>query len=181
MKTDFKIDQAHSSAHFVVRHMMVTNVRGGFRSVNGSVVYDPGNPAASSIEAVIDAASINTNDDQRDAHLRSADFLDVEKYPTITFKSSKVEPAGDGEWKATGDLTIHGVSRPVVLKVEGPTNEEKDPWGNIRIGASAATKIKRSDFGLTWNAALETGGILVGDDLKIELDVSLVKSEAAAA
>jgi polyisoprenoid-binding protein YceI len=181
MKTNFKIVQAHSSAHFVVRHMMVTNVRGGFRSVNGSVVFDPDNLAASSIEAVIDAASINTNDDQRDAHLRSADFLDVEKYPTITFKSSKVEPAGDGEWKATGDLSIHGVSRPVVLKVEGPTNEEKDPWGNIRVGASAITKIRRSDFGLTWNAALETGGILVGDDLKIELDVSLVKSEAKAA
>jgi polyisoprenoid-binding protein YceI len=181
MKASYKIDSAHSSAHFVVRHMMVTNVRGGFRSVNGTVMFDPANPAASSIEAVIDAASINTNDDQRDAHLRSADFLDTEKFPAITFKSTKVEPAGDGEWKASGDLTIHGVTRPVVLKVEGPTNEEKDPSGNIRIGASAATKIKRSDFGLTWNAALETGGILVGDDLKIELDVSLIKSAASAA
>jgi polyisoprenoid-binding protein YceI len=105
----------------------------------------------------------------------------VEKFPAISFKSTNIERVDDGEWKATGDLTIHGVTRPVVLKVEGPTSEEKDPWGNVRIGASAATKIKRSDFGLTWNAALETGGILVGDDLKIELDVSLVKSEAAAA
>jgi polyisoprenoid-binding protein YceI len=181
MKTTYKIDSAHSSAHFVVRHMMVTNVRGGFRSVNGTVVFDPADPAGSSIEAVIDAASISTLDDQRDAHLRSADFLDVEKFPAITFKSTKVERVGDDEWKAAGDLTIHGVSRPVVLKVEGPTSEEKDPWGNVRIGASAVTKIKRSDFGLTWNAALETGGILVGDDLKIELDVSLVKSEVAAA
>jgi polyisoprenoid-binding protein YceI len=181
MKTTYKIDPAHSSAHFVVRHMMVTNVRGGFRSLNGTVVFDPADPAGSSIETVIDAASINTNDDQRDNHLRSADFLDVEKYPTITFKSTRIEQAGDDEWKATGDLTIHGVTRTVVLKVEGPTGEGKDPWGNIRIGASAATKIKRSDFGLTWNAALETGGILVGDDLKIELDVSLVKSEAAKA
>jgi polyisoprenoid-binding protein YceI len=181
MKKTYKMDPAHSSAHFVVRHMMVTNVRGGFRSVNGTVVFDPEDPAGSSIEAVIDAASISTMDDQRDAHLRSADFLDVEKYPTITFQSTKVERTGDDEWKATGELTIHGVTRPVVLKIEGPTAEGKDPWGNIRIGASAATKIKRSDFGLTWNAALETGGILVGDDLKIELDVSLIKSEAAAA
>jgi polyisoprenoid-binding protein YceI len=161
--------------------MMVTNVRGGFRTVNGAVVFDPQNQAASSIEAVIDAASISTLDDQRDAHLRSADFLDVEKFPTVAFKSTKLEPAGDGEWKATGDLTIHGVTRPVVLKVEGPTSEEKDPWGNIRVGASATTRIKRSDFGLTWNAALETGGILVGDELKIELEVSLIKAEAAAA
>jgi polyisoprenoid-binding protein YceI len=181
MKTTFKIDPAHSSAQFVVRHMMVTNVRGGFRSVNGTVVFDPADPAGSSIEAVIDAASINTMDEQRDAHLKSADFLDVQKFPTITFQSTKLEPAGDGEWKATGNLTIHGVSRPVVLHVEGPTAEGKDPWGNIRVGASATTKIKRSDFGLIWNAALETGGILVGDDLKIELDVSLVKGESAAA
>jgi polyisoprenoid-binding protein YceI len=181
MKPIFTIDPAHSSAQFVVRHMMVTNVRGGFRSVNGTVVFDPADPAGSSIEALIDAASISTMDEQRDAHLKSADFLDVEKYPSITFKSTKLEPAGDGEWKATGNLTIHGVTRPVVLKVEGPTAEGKDPWGNIRVGASATTKIKRSDFGLTWNAALETGGILVGDDLKIELDVSLVKAESAAA
>jgi polyisoprenoid-binding protein YceI len=178
MKTTYKIDPAHSSAQFSVRHMMVTNVRGGFRSVNGAVEFDPTNPAGSSVEAVIDAASISTLDEQRDAHLRSADFLDTEKFPTITFKSAKLEPAGDGEWKATGDLTIHGVTRPVVLKVDGPTSEEKDPWGNVRAGASATTRIKRSDFGLTWNAALETGGILVGDDLKIELDIALIKTAA---
>jgi polyisoprenoid-binding protein YceI len=181
MKKTYKIDPAHSSAHFVVRHMMVTNVRGGFRSMNGTVVVDPGNPSASSIEAVIDAASISTLDDQRDAHLRSADFLDVEKFPAIHFQSTRIEPAGDGEWKAAGDLSIHGVTRPVVLKVEGSTSEEKDPWGNIRAGASATTRIKRSDFGLTWNAALETGGILVGDELKIELEISMIKAEAAAA
>jgi polyisoprenoid-binding protein YceI len=181
MKATYDIDPAHSSAHFSVRHMMVTNVRGGFRSVKGTVAFDPENPAASTIEAVIDATSISTLDDQRDAHLRSADFLDVEKFPSITFKSTSIEPAGDDELKVTGDLTIHGVTRPVVLKVEGPTSEEKDPWGNVRAGASATTKIKRSDFGLTWNAALETGGILVGDDLKIELDVSLVKAGAVAA
>jgi polyisoprenoid-binding protein YceI len=176
MKNTYQIDPAHSSAHFTVRHMMVTNVHGGFKKVTGSVTYDPQNPAASTVQAEIDAASINTNDEQRDTHLRTADFLDVEKFPTITFRSTKVEAAGEGEFKITGDLTIHGVTRPVVLNVEGPAPEGKDPWGNTRTGATATTKIKRSDFGLTWNAALETGGILVGDDLKIELDLSLIKA-----
>lgn len=176
MKTTYQIDPAHSGAHFTVRHMMVTNVRGGFQKVTGTVVYDAANPSDSQVEAVIDTASINTNEPQRDAHLRSADFLDVEKHPTITFHSTRVEKAGDDEFKVTGDLTIHGVTRPVVLNVEGPTAEGKDPWGNMRIGATATTKIKRSDYGLTWNAALETGGILVGDDLKIELDLSLIKA-----
>ena len=176
MKAAYQIDPAHSSAQFVVRHMMITNVRGGFSSVKGTVVYDPDNLAESSIETEIDAATIKTMDEQRDAHLKSADFLDVEKHPTIAFKSAKIEASGDGELKATGDLNIHGVTKQVVLKVGGPTAEGKDPWGNARIGASATTKIKRSDFGLTWNAALETGGILVGDDLKIELEVSLIKA-----
>lgn len=176
MKTTYQIDPAHSSAQFSVRHMMVTNVRGGFRKVQGTVVYDPENPANSSVNAEIDAASINTNEEQRDAHLRSADFLHAEQFPTITFRSTRVEKAGEGEFKVTGDLTIHGVTRPVVLNVDGPAPEGKDPWGNTRTGATATTKIKRSDFGLTWNAALETGGILVGDDLKIELDLSLIKA-----
>jgi len=181
MKTTYTIDPAHSSAQFVVRHMMITNVRGGFSSVTGTIVYDSENPAASTIEAVIDATTINTLDAQRDAHLQSADFLDVATFPTITFKSTKVAGSGKGELQVTGDLTIHGVTKPVVLKVDGPTAEGKDPFGNTRIGASASTKIKRSDFGLTWNAALETGGILVGDDLRIELEVSMIKSAAQAA
>jgi polyisoprenoid-binding protein YceI len=176
MKISYSIDTAHSTAQFVVRHMMITNVRGGFGKVSGTVLFDPANPAATAIDATIDTTSINTNDPQRDAHLRSADFLDTDKFPTITFKSKKF----DGE-KLTGDLTIHGVTREVALAVDGPTAEEKDPWGNTRIGASATAKIKRSDFGLTWNAALETGGILVGDDLKIELEVSLIKAAAEAA
>jgi polyisoprenoid-binding protein YceI len=155
--------------------MMITNVRGGFNNVQGTVAYDTENPSASSINVVIDANTINTMEPDRDKHLKSADFLDVEKFPTITFKSKLVEPAGDGELRVAGELTIHGVTKEVVLKVDGPTGEEKDPWGSTRIGASATTKIKRSDFGLTWNAALETGGILVGDDLKIELDTSLIK------
>ncbi len=176
MSTTYKIDPAHSSAHFVVRHMMITNVRGSFSNIQGTIVWDAANPGQSTIEAVIDATTIQTQEAPRDAHLKSADFLDVEKYPTITFKSTKVESTGDDELKVTGDLTIHGATKSVALKVEGPTAEGKDPWGNARIGASATTKIKRSEFGLTWNAALETGGILVGDDLKIELEVSLIKS-----
>jgi polyisoprenoid-binding protein YceI len=181
VKTTYKIDPAHSSANFVVRHMMITNVRGGFSGVEGTIEFDPENPTDARVEAVIETAKINTLDENRDAHLRSADFLDAEAYPTMTFKSTRVERAGEGEWKVTGDLSIHGVTKSVVLKVEGPTAEGKDPFGNVRIGASATTKIKRSEFGLTWNAALETGGILVGDDLKIELEISAIRAEAAAA
>jgi polyisoprenoid-binding protein YceI len=178
MKTTYEIDPAHSSAQFSVRHMMITNVRGGFSSVKGTVVFDAANPADSTVEATIDVNTIATLDAQRDAHLKSADFLDAENHPVITFKSTKVEVDGSDEGKVTGDLTIHGVTKQVVLKVEGPTQEGKDPWGNTRIGASATTKIKRSDFGLTWNAALETGGIMVGDDLKIELEVEMIKAAA---
>lgn len=176
MKNTYNIDPAHSAAHFSVRHMMITNVRGSFGSVKGTVTYDSENPSDSSIDAVIDTTSINTQEPQRDAHLKSADFLDVEKFPTITFKSTKVVSESSEEQTVTGELTIHGVTKEVVLKVEGPTTEGKDPWGNARIGASATTKIKRGDFGLTWNAALETGGILVGDDVKIELEISLIKA-----
>jgi polyisoprenoid-binding protein YceI len=176
MKTTYTIDPAHSTAQFVARHMMITNVRGGFSGVQGTVAYDPENPTASSVEVVIDANRINTLEPARDAHLKSADFLDVEKYPTIIFKSSSSAPDGDGELRLQGDLTIHGMTKPVVLKVEVPSAETKDPMGDARIGASAATRIKRSDFGLTWNAALETGGLLVGDNLKIELEVSLIRA-----
>lgn len=181
MKTTYKIDPAHSSAQFVVRHMMITNVRGGFSGVQGTIEYDPANPTESRIDVVIDASKINTLDEQRDAHLKSPDFLNTEQYPTITFRSKKIVRADDVEWKITGDLTIHGVTKEVVLHAEGPTAEGKDPFGNRRIGASASTKIKRSDFGLTWNAAVETGGVLVGDELKIELEISAIRSESAAA
>jgi len=181
LKTTYKIDPAHSTAQFVVRHMMITNVRGGFSGVQGTIDYDPENPGNARVDVVIDASKINTLDEQRDAHLKSADFLHVEQHPTITFKSKKIAQAGNGEWKITGDLTVHGVTKEVVLNAEGPTAEGKDPYGNTRIGSSASTKIKRSDFGLTWNAALETGGILVGDDLRIELEVSAIRSESAAA
>src|SRR5579862_3999512 len=175
MKIQYEIDPAHSSAHFSIRHLMISNVRGAFTSVKGTILYDPDNPEESSVDAVIDATTINTQEAQRDAHLKSADFLDCEKYPAITFKSKKIKSGGD-EALVTGDLTIHGVTKEVVLKVEGPTSETKDPWGNTRIGASAATKIKRSDFGLTWNAVLEAGGFMVGDDLKIELEIEAIKA-----
>jgi len=176
MSTTYKIDPAHSTAHVVARHMMITNVRGAFNNIEGTVTWDSANPQQSAVEATIDATTISTGVTDRDNHLKSADFLDVAKFPVITFKSTSVSVEGEGEAKVAGELTIHGVTKPVVLKVEGPTSEGKDPWGNTRIGASATTKIKRSDFGLTWNAALETGGVLVGDDLKIEIEVSLIKS-----
>lgn len=170
----YQIDPAHSSAHFSVRHMMISNVRGEFTKMSGKVVWDAENPANSSIENSIDASSINTRDAQRDGHLKSADFLDVEKYPSIEFRSTKVE-SNDGEIRVTGDLTIHGVTKSVVLDVEDATPETKDPWGNVRIGASATTKIRRKDFGLTWNAALETGGVLVGEEVKISIEVEALR------
>ena len=155
--------------------MMITNVRGAFGSVKGKVEFDPANPNDASVEVVIDASTIRTLDEQRDLHLKSADFLDIAKYPTITFRSTKISLDGDGTAGVTGDLTIHGVTKPVTLKVEGPTAESKDPWGNVRVGASAATRINRSEFGLNWNAALESGGIMVADELTIELDVEMIR------
>ena len=171
----YEIDPTHSSVHFSVRHLMVSNVRGEFTKVSGTIQFDPQNPAASTVEASIDATSINTRDDQRDGHLKSADFLDVEKFPAITFKSTHVQPHADGG-KVTGDLTIHGVTRTITLDVEGPGTEIKDPWGKQRIGASATAKLSRKDYGLTWNAALETGGVMVGDEVKITLDLEAVRS-----
>ena len=175
MKTTYKIDPVHSSAQFIARHMMISNVRGGFGKVEGTVVYDPKNLAASTVDVAIDASTVTTLEPARDAHLKSPDFLDVEKYPSITFGSKAITTNGDGELQVKGDLTIHGVTKEVVLKVEGPSAQEKDTLGNARIGASANTRIKRSEFGLVWNAALETLGVLIGDNVKIELEVSLIK------
>ncbi|MFV8258840.1 YceI family protein [Bdellovibrio bacteriovorus] len=172
--TKWNIDPMHSSANFTIKHMMIAKVHGGFEKLSGSLSLDSSDITKSSIEAVIDASSINTREAQRDTHLKSADFFDVEKYPTLNFKSTKVEKDGD-DLKVTGDLTIHGITKEVVLAVEGPTAEMKDPYGNIKIGISATTKIKRKDFGLSWNAALEAGGVLVGDDVSISLDVQFAK------
>jgi polyisoprenoid-binding protein YceI len=174
--TTWNIDPAHSVAEFKVKHMMIANVKGHFSKVSGVLVRDESNPAKDRVEATIEAASIQTRDDQRDAHLKSPDFFHVEKFPTLHFKSTSVSVVGDGELSVEGDLTIHGVTRKVLFAVEGPTPPAKDPWGNTRIGLSASTKINRKDFGLTWNAALETGGILVGDDITITLDAQFVKA-----
>ncbi len=174
MSVTYSIDTAHSQAQFKVRHMMIANVKGEFTKVTGTVVLDEANPSASSVEAAIDVSTISTRDAQRDGHLKSADFFDVEKFPEITFKSTGVKMSG-GEAEVAGHLTIHGVSKPVTLKVESFTPEAKDPWGMMRRGAEAKTKISRKDFGMEFNVALEAGGFLVGDDVEITLDVELVR------
>ena len=174
--TTWNIDPVHSVAEFKVKHMMISNVKGRFTGVKGTLTLDENDLLNSRVEASIEAASIDTREADRDTHLKSADFFDVEKFPTLSFKSTSVSRNPDGELAATGDLAIHGVTRSVVFKVEGPTAPGKDPWGATRIGVEASTKISRKDFGLTWNAALETGGILVGDDVTITLDVEFVKA-----
>ncbi len=174
--TTWNIDSVHTVAEFKVKHMMISNVKGQFTAVQGVLTLDENDFTKSSIEASIDAASINTREADRDAHLMSADFFDVEKFPTLTFKSTHISRTGEVELAVAGDLTIHGVTRNVVFNVEGPTAPAKDPWGNTRMGLSGTTKINRKDYGLTWNAALETGGILVGDEVTITLDVEFVKA-----
>ncbi|MFT3696172.1 MAG: YceI family protein [Kofleriaceae bacterium] len=170
----YNIDGSHSTAEFTVRHLMITNVKGRFGTLAGTVEYDAAKPEASKIEVSIDASSIDTREEKRDAHLKSADFFDVEKFPKITFTSKSVKKTDDG-FAATGDLVMHGVTKEVTLEVETPSGETKDPWGNQRIGTSATAKINRKDWGLGWNAALETGGVVVGEQVKIHIDVSLVK------
>lgn len=174
--TTWNIDPVHSAAQFKVKHMMISNVKGEFTAVKGSLEFDPQNIKNSRVQAEIDASTINTREPQRDAHLKSADFFDVEKFPTLSFRSTQVSQNGDGELAVSGELTIHGDTHPVTFVVEGPSEPTKDPWGNTRIGLSATTKINRRDFGLTWNAALETGGILVGEEVTITLDVQFVKA-----
>ncbi len=168
-------DASHSNASFKVKHMMVSTVRGEFTKVNGDVQYDMKAPEKIAIDATIDAASIDTRDAKRDEHLRAADFFDVAKHPKLTFKSKSAKQVAPGVLDVNGDLTIRGVTKPVVLRVEGLNQEAKDPWGNVRIGGTATTKINRKDFGLTWNQALETGGLLVGEDVEIAIDVELIK------
>lgn len=172
----WNIDGSHSTAEFSVRHLMITNVKGRFGTLSGTVDYDPEKPEASQIDVTIDATSVDTRDEKRDAHLRSPDFFDIEKFPTLTFKSTSVKKTDDG-FAATGDLTIHGVTKPITLEVETPSAQSKDPWGNTRIGTSAHAKINRTDFGLNFNAALETGGVLVGEQVKISIEVSLVQAK----
>ena len=174
--TTWNIDPVHSAAEFKVKHMMISNVKGQFTGVTGKLSLDETDVLNSQVEATIDAASINTREPQRDAHLKSPDFFDTEKFPTLTFKSTHVSRTGEAELAVDGDLTIHAVTRKVTFEVEGPTAPTKDPWGNTRLGLSATAKINRKDFGLTWNAALETGGILVGEEVTITLEVEFVKA-----
>jgi polyisoprenoid-binding protein YceI len=175
----WQIDSAHSAAHFSVRHLLVSNVRGSFSKVTGAVVIDERDIAKSSVEATIDATSIDTREPKRDAHLKSADFLDVANHPTIAFKSKQVERAGKDRLRVIGDLTIRGVTKQVVLDVEGPTAAIKDPSGNLKRGATATVKINRFDFGVAWNKALEAGGLVVGEEVSITLDLELGRKPEA--
>ena len=178
-RTTWQIDPAHTEVGFAVKHMMLATVKGRFADVTGTISIDEADLAGSTVDVTIGTASIDTRQEQRDAHLRSADFFDVENHPTLTFVSRQVETSGSGKLRITGDLTIRGVTREVVLE----TAEEgrgKDPWGNERVGFSASTAIDRREFGLTWNNALETGGVLVGNEVRISLDVEAVKAEVAA-
>jgi polyisoprenoid-binding protein YceI len=172
----WKIDPAHSRAEFKVKHMMISNVKGSFSDLNGTLIEDTSNPALSKVDATIDINTVSTGDAQRDTHLKSADFFHHEQHPHMTFRSTRVEKKGNEEYAVTGDLTIRGATKSVVFAVDGPSSPGKDPWGNTRIGLSATTKINRKDFGLTWNAALEAGGILVGEEVQITLDIQFIQA-----
>lgn len=172
----WKIDPVHSIAEFRVRHMMISNVRGHFTGVSGTLTYNEVDAAQSNVEASIDVATLDTRDPQRDTHLKSAEFFDVDKFPTLSFHSSRIARRADGTLTLSGTLSIHGVSREVEFTIEGPTPPVKDPWGNERIGVHAATKINRGDFGLTFNAVLETGAVMVGEEVAITLELEFVKS-----
>jgi polyisoprenoid-binding protein YceI len=173
---EWTVDQSHTSVTFGVRHMMVSTVRGVFHKVSGSVGFDAKNPEKSWANLEVDIASIDTREPKRDDHLRSADFFDAAQFPKMTFKSTSIAKKGD-DLELTGDLTIKDVTKPVTFLVTDVTGEHADPWGGIRMGASAKTKIKRSDYKMTWNAALEAGGVVVGDEVKIELEVELQRQK----
>lgn len=172
--TAWSVDQSHSHVEFAVRHLMIATVKGRFGVVRGTVHSDDADPAKGRVDIEIDVNSIDTREAQRDAHLKSADFFETEKYPHITFRSTRIEDARSDRFTLIGDLTMHGVTREVALDVTSE-GRNRDPWGGERAGFTATAKIKRSDFGLTWNQALETGGVLVGDDVKVSLEIELVK------
>jgi len=176
----WQIDSGHSGIHFSVRHMVVAKVRGKFARWNGGFVAEGGDLARAQVNVIIDASSVETGVEERDAHLKSADFLDITSFPEITFNSSSVEKQSDEKFRVTGDLTIRGVTREVVLEVEY-AGRTKDPWGNERAGFTATTTIERKDFGLTWNQVLEAGGLVVGDRVSIELEVEAVQQSGVKA
>lgn len=173
-RTTWRIDPSHTTVEFAVKHMMFATAKGRFGDVAGTIVLDEGDVARSSVEVEIDAASIDSRDAKRDGHLRSEDFLHVEQYPLVTFRSSRVEPAGGERLLVVGDLTLRGVTREVTLRAE-PAGRGTSPWGSEVIGFSASTQISRKDFGLSWNVALETGGWLVGDAVTVQIDLEAIR------
>src|SRR4051812_32398172 len=173
-QTAYDIDPAHSSAEFSVRHMMLTNVRGEFNKVTGIVLYDPNDLSPSNVSASVDVTTLNTREPDRDKHLKSPDFFDVAKYPVMKFQSKEFVKNGE-KVQMKGDLTLHGITKPVVFNIDGPTPEAKDPWGKLRRGASATAMLNRKDFGLVWNKDLDGGGVLVGDDVQVTLDLEVVR------
>jgi len=179
--SDWELDPAHTTATFSVRHLVVSTVEGRFEKVSGNVALDEANPARSSVDIAIDASSINTGNSQRDGHLKSPDFFDVAKFPKLEFKAKKIDKAGAGKFKVEGDLTMHGVTRPVTLDVEGPSAAIKDPMGRMVRAVAARGKLNRKDWGLTWNKALEGGGVLVSDEVKLEIHAELVEAAGKGA
>jgi polyisoprenoid-binding protein YceI len=171
---DYTLDVAHSRLGFSARHAMVTTVRGAFKDFEGTATIDAANPAASKVSLTIDASSVDTGSADRDGHLRSGDFFDIDAHKQLTFASTKVERDGD-EWAITGDLTIKGVTKPVTVVFE-ETGSARDPFGNLRVGFEGSTSINRKDWGLVWNAALETGGVLVSEKIKLDFDISAIRS-----
>jgi len=177
--SEWKIDPQHSSAQFSVRHMAISTVRGAFSKVNGAILLDDNDITKSTVDVTIDVSTVDTREPDRDKDLRSDKFFDVAHYPSITFKSKRVQQVATGKLKVTGDLTIHGTTKEVVLDVEGPTAPVKDPWGNVRTAVTATTKVNRQDFGVKWNATLDNGGVVVGDDVNITIDVEMIKQAPA--
>lgn len=173
----WEIDASHSSANFAVRHLMVSNVRGTLGKVTGTVELDEGNLAASTVNASIDVNGIDTNDAKRDEHLKAPDFLDAAKYPAVTFKSKSVAKVSDTKFNVVGDLTLHGVTKEVTLEVEGSPIPMTDPWGNQKLGGVAKTKINRQDFGIAFNKTLDNGGLVVGNDVEVTIDIELTKKK----
>ena len=174
---EWSVDPMHSQANFAVKHMMVSTVHGSFNGVKGTVEYDPAHPKAAKADLTIDATSVDTRNEMRDKDLKSDNFFDIAKYPTITFVSKKVETAGKGKLKISGDMTIHGVTKPVTWLVDGPAAPVKDPKGNLHSGATATTTVNRKDFGLVWNKTLDGGGVMVSDDVDLMVEVELVEKK----
>jgi len=176
--TTWEIDPAHTAAGFSVKHLMISTVRGQFKGITGTINWDDQDLSKSTVDVSIDAKTVDTSEPQRDKDLRSDRFFDTEKFPTITFKSTKVEQVSAGRLKVAGNLTIHGITKPVVLDVEGPSAQIKDPWGMTRVAINATTRVNRQDYGVKWNANIDGGGVVVGDDVNITIDLEMVKKAA---